>query len=248
VFTLEVKTDELDRKFDLAVGRVHDLDRPLRKFGSHLRKKALAKYKAQNFAPLAESTIRARAEKGLHSLERKLAGDVRKALKREKGQEPIPRGLVGRLLQTVAAEPPPIIAGGTSRGVQNRQSVLQAFQERHGFRHDRRSNKSILALTGAKALTEKQSSALDKRTERAVQAAVNKPILGGLPGTLEVQVSMGTVTLRSHTQKPWTEIHNAGGSAGKGARISKRETIKLDESDLTVLTDLLKEYLIEPLT
>jgi hypothetical protein len=247
MFTLVVDASGIEKKFDLAVSRVHDLDRPLRKFGAHLRRRALERYKAQSFAPLAESTVKGRAEKGLHSLERKLAGDVRKALRRERGPEPTPRGLVGRLLQAVAAEPPPVIAGGTSRGVQNRQSVLQAFQERQGFRHDQRKNKSILALTGAKALTEKQSASLDKRTERAVQAAVNKPILGGLPGTLEVQVSMGTVTLRSHTERPWTEIHNAGGSAGKGAHIPKRETIKLEESDLTVLADLLKDYLTEPL-
>lgn len=247
MFTLIVDADGLYKKLDLAVSRVQDLDRPLRKFGAHLKRRSIERYRAQNFAPLSRGTLEHRAGKGLRSLERKLSRDVRKALKKEGGGEQPPRGLLQRALEIVKAEPAPIVAGGTSRGVKNRLSALQAFQEQRGFQHGRRKNQSILMVSGAAPLSLRAQASLSKREERAVAKAVNKPILGGLPGTLEVEVSLGTVTLRSHTDRPWTEIHNDGGQAGNSATIPKRETIRVEESDLKVLTDLLKDYLLEPL-
>jgi hypothetical protein len=245
LFSLIVDADGVYKKFDLAVDRVQDLDRPLKKFGAHLKRRAIERYKGQNFAPLARATLEARGAKGLRSLERKLSGDVRKAQRRA-GGEPLPKGLLGRALAIIAAEPAPI-AAGMSRGVRNRQSVLQTFQEQQGFRHGSRKNQSILMSAGAAPLSLKAQASLDKRTERAVAKAVNKPILGGLPGTLEVEVSLGSVTLRSHTDKPWTAVHNDGGAAGNSATIPKRETVRVDESDLAVLAELLKEHVLGPL-
>lgn len=240
-----VDADGVYKKFDLAIDRVHDLDRPLRKFGAHLRRRAIERYKAQNFAPLARETLEHRAAKGLHSLERKLSTDVRKATRRAAG-EPAPKGLLGRALAILGAEPAPIAVGST-RGVRNRQSVLQAFQEQQGFQHGRRKNQSILMSSGGTPLSLKAQASLDKRVGRAIARAVNKPILGGLPGTLDVEVSLGTVVLRSHTDKPWTAVHNDGGQAGNSATIPQRETIKVEESDLVVLSELLKEHVLEPL-
>lgn len=241
IFTLEVNIAGLERKFDIVVERASDIEGPLRKFGNHLKRRAIERYKAQNFAPLADSTLGHRAQKGMRTLERKLSRDVRKAFQRQQGEQ-APKGLLQRALAAIGAEPGGAILAGSSRGVMNRLAVLSEFQRRH------RKGSSVLMAYGGKPLGVKSLASLDKREERAVMKAVGKKILGTLPATLEVEVGFGVVTVASRTDKKWTDTHNTGGDAGHGAKIPKRETLPPpDESDMQVLEELLKEHLLEPL-
>lgn len=236
MITIQVNVDGVVHKMDTLAERARDLDRPLKRFGAYLRKRAIERYKAQDFTPLAESTLRARAQEGLNSLERKLEKDVRKAEKRSRPQAK------PSFLQRALGIASPAILGPASRGVRNRESVLSEFRRRH-----RRGSEGLKGSAGGKALSVKQLASLDRREEKAVTKAMNAPILGGLPGTLVVEVQRGTVTLVSRTREHWTDVHNKGGTAGHGAKIPKRETIKLEQQDLAVLKQILEGWLVEPL-
>ncbi len=240
-YTLIVNTEGIDRKFDLVINKASDIDGPMRRMGAHLKQKALAKYKAQAFQPLAASTLKERAQKGLSRMESKLQKDVGKAYKRQNGGVQMQKGFLASALAAIAGEPGGALLGGQSRGVTNRLAVLSEFQRRH------RKGSSVLMTYSGKPLSIKQLSSLDARTERSVSKAVGKAILGRLGDSLQVTVGFGNVKLESRTSGTWSAVHNDGGEAGHGAKIPKRETLKLDEEDMRVLEELLKEHLLEPL-
>jgi hypothetical protein len=125
-----------------------------------------------------------------------------------------------------------------SRGVRNRLAVLAEFNRRHRIA-------DLKERTDLPALTLKQAVSLGGREMRAVARAVGRPILGGLPRTLEVEVGPGSVTLRSHTGRAWTDTQNQGGPAGHGAQMPKRETVAVEADDLEVLVELLEEHHIQ---
>lgn len=246
MWTVVVELDGLNRKLDTFADSAGDLEKPLGIFGAHLRRRALERYKAQNFAPLAESTIEKRALKGMHSLGRKLQGDVRKALRRARqARQREPKGFLARLLdqkQSLALEDALSVQ---TRGVQNRLAVLAEFQRHHGLNWGKKGG-TFADRIQAKPLTFKQNISLAQREARAVMRAVNQPILGGLPRTLVVVVESGTVTLRSATHEKWSEAHNQGATVGHGSKLPKRETIKLESDDVEVLVAILKHHLLLP--
>lgn len=225
MFWCKVNLDGVEHKMQTLALSAADLEEPLRVFGAYMLKKAKRKYEAQNFPPLAQSTIAHRVSKGMRSIERKLNRDLRRA-----GNK-LGKGVIEQ------------IAAQSSRGYKNRAAVLGAFQRQHGFRLtktglDQRANLQELSV--------KQAASLTERTARAVDKAVNKPILSGLVDTLNFDVSGGSMTLRSTTAREWSNVHNAGGQAGHGATIPKRETIAIEPVDLEVLASILKSYLLLP--
>jgi hypothetical protein len=231
MFSVVCNIDGLVRKFDTLADSAADLERPLRMFGSYLRKKALARYKAQDFPGLATSTIEKRAQKGLRTLERKLNRDLRKAIGRARVED-APKGILGRLFGRNIPDPGAL----ETRGVKSRIAVLAEFQKRH------RPQGELAARTGLKPLSIKQLASLGNREDRAVAKAVGGPILGRLPQSLVVTVGEGSVTLESRTHEKWTEAHNKGGAVGHGAVLPKRETVKVDATDLDVLGEILVEH------
>ena len=128
-----------------------------------------------------------------------------------------------------------------SRGAKNRLAVLAEFTRKH-----RKGSSRLMEAANAQPLTLKQSQSLAVRTVRAVSKAVGRPILGGLPETLEVEVNGATVTLASRTRKHWTDVHNEGGEAGRGAKIPQRQTIVLEDSDVEILISMLKAHMLLP--
>lgn len=78
--TLKINIEGVEHKFDTIAKNASDLKTPLRKFGAHLRNRAIERYKAQDFAPLAPATLAKRAQKGLKGLEKKLSYSLKKAL------------------------------------------------------------------------------------------------------------------------------------------------------------------------
>ncbi len=243
MITVRVEIDGLVRTFETVAESARDLSPALRQFGGYLRKKAKAKYDAQDFAPLAAATVAGRALKGLHSLEGKLKTDVRRALKRSRLSRGAPAGILGRVLTSTATRHVlEDLASGQSKGARNRQAVLAAFQRQHAL-----GGKSRLESAGATPLTFRQQLSLNARADRAVTRQVGKPILGGLSKTLVVEVGEGTVTLKSKTHGVWSEAHNAGAVVGHGAKLPKRETVKLEADDLDVFGSILEHHLLRPL-
>lgn len=225
--TVEIKTENLDRKFETLAEKSQDLSKPLRVFGGYLKKKSDERFAAQDFAPLAESTVKNRAQKGLRGLERKLLRDVKKAKERHKGA----------LQNLLGAEVS--IRGSMSKGMKSRLAVLAEFHSRH---HKNSLKASLAKRADLPALTLKQALSLGAREDRAVARAVGKPILGRLRQMLKVEVGKGTVKLTDKTFEKFSEIHNAGGVAGHGAKIPKREFLKLDDKDMEVFAQILKDH------
>lgn len=218
MFSVAVNIDGLVTKMDTLALSARDLDEPLRRFGAYMRKKAIAKYERQNFAPLADATVMARARGGRKSLEGKLYSDVRKAQRRQAA-----RGERDK-----------------SRGTANRLAVLAAYQEQRGFK------RAGIASGVLAELTFKQALSLGAREDRAITRAVGKPVLGGLPRTVGFEVRGGSMTLASRTHEKWTAAHNEGATVGHGAKLPERRTIEVEGVDLVVLQSILKSHLLLP--
>lgn len=240
-FTIVVNIDGLERKFDTLAELADDLEPPLRMFGAYLLRRTRARYKAQEFAPLAESTIQKRANKGMHSLERKLQGDVRKAMRRARKSRNEPRGVLAKIFETANDRAMQDVLSSSSRGAQNRLAVLAAFQQHHGSTWGKKGG--VLAdKVQAKSLSLKQNISLLQREGRAVMRQIGKPILGGLDRTLMIDVDEDTVTLKSQTHQEWSAAHNEGATVGRGAKLPERKTIFLEASDLDVFESILKDH------
>jgi hypothetical protein len=215
VFTLHIEIDGVLHKLDTMADNASDLTPALRRFGAYLKKRARERYQAQDFAPLAPSTIAKRAQRGLRSVERSLSKKVKQSIRKAGGA-----GTLG------------MIMGLQSKSVQRNLTTLSEFQKRH------RRKLSSRAEGDLKPLTVRQLASLGSREDKAIAKAVSGPILGKLIGSLEVQVEGASVTLRSRTRQHWTEAHNKG-----DGHVPQRETIKIETSDLTVLSEILREHI-----
>jgi hypothetical protein len=235
VFSIHVEVDGLVRKLDTCAETAHQLTPALESFGKYWFKKTKDRYAAQDFAPLAESTLEKRAQRGVRTMGRKLRADVAKADKRARAASGDRRGVVAKLLGSADMTAASL---GLTRGQQNRLAVLAEFQKRHGAGRGERVVGKTLSL--------KQGQSLTNRTARAVARSVGGPILGGLPRTLFVEEDVDSVTLTSRTRHGFSDVHNQGGTAGHGAHEPKRETLKADQTDLEVLTSILKSHLLQP--
>lgn len=243
MFTLEVTIAQAERKFELSAQAMEDLDEPLARFGAYLRAKAIERYKAQNFAPLAESTIEKRAQKGLRTLERKLGQDVRKAMGRSRKSRGR-AGLMDRILTSTSVRHAAEDAmSSQTRGVKNRQAVLAQFQSWH---RKGQMTRGLKERVQGHSLSVKQTASLLQREARAVMRAVGQPILGGLPKTVIFVVDDGVVTLRSATHETWSQAQNDGETVGHGAKLAERKTIELESHDLDVLESILKDAALMP--
>lgn len=232
MFWIKFQMDGIEYKCDTLAASAADLHEPLARFMGYMRKKAHAKYERQNFAPLADSTMKKREERGRHSLERKLARDVRRAQKRAGG------GRKGDVLADVLAV--------QTRGMKNRLAVLAEFQRRHPKMFEGRKNGIVADALHLKPLTAKQVESLDARQTRAIERAKARPILGGLPRTLVIQIGNGSGTLVSRTHEEWSEAQNSGATVGHGAQLPERKTIELESVDIHVFESILKDHLLKP--
>ncbi len=227
MLNITVNVDGLEQKIKTTAILAEDLDEVLHKFGGYLRKRAIERINAQNYSPLAASTLKNRAAKGLHKLELKLASDVRKAVKRDRA----PKGLIAKTMVALGARA--MESGAPAgKGTQNRAAVLAEFRRIH-----RMGDSGLSAKSSGKQLTLKQAASLSARTGRAITKAMNKPILGQLNRSPITDVTNGILTLTAATQTHFSEIHNEGDEKNP-----KRVMILLEEADLTILKSMLVEH------
>lgn len=241
MLTIYVDVEGAVHKFELAAEQASDLTKPLKIMMSRLRKRAVERYKAQGFAPLAQSTLEKRAEKGLRQMREKLTADLEKTFGKVVAERQGKKGMFTRLFEGAEGRTTDAVLAGGARTVQNRRAVLAVFQQRHGA-----GRGGLMAVAAGKKLTLKQGQSLATRTVKQVQKAVNKPVLGDLAGTLFGSVNGDEGTLKSRTGHEWSEVHNKGGTAGHGAQIPQRETLKIEQSDLDFFVSVLKDHCLLP--
>lgn len=243
MLSVVVNVEGVLRTLETSALLASDLEKPLAMFGGYLRNRALARYEAQGFQPLAEATLQARARKGLGQLEGKLQRDLDKATERARGMRS-PRGLLAQLLEAPGMTDAIV---GETKGVRNRRAVLAEFQRLHVKRASKlRQQSGFQRQVGARPLSIKQHVSLVKRIQRAVAKAMDAPILGKLPRTLVVLADGDTMQMVSATHAEFTDVHNEGGEAGHGAREPKRETVVLETHDLDVLVAILEHHALAP--
>lgn len=239
MFTIEVNIDGAVHKLETLAEAAQDLEKPLNIFMAHLRQRALKRYKAQAFAPLAQSTLEKRAQRGLQIMEQKLTRDLRKAFGRARKARGS-KGLLRKLIEGQAGRAMEDVLSENTRGVQNRKAVLAAFQRQHSNLKRGR----FMEVASGQELTLKQQTSLGERTARQVKSTMQRPILGGLPRTLKWEVSGDTGMLMSKTREEWSEVHNEGGTAGHGAHEPERETITIETEDIEYFESVLKDHLL----
>lgn len=244
MITLSVNVDGAVRKFELATIQAEDLNEPLTRFAKYWYARTKAHYEAQNFAPLAQSTIDKRAQAGLRTLERRLKRDVKKARDRATAAVGQRSSWVANMLGLKsAADAAAVAIAGQTRGVRNREAVLAALQGKH---RGKRKGGDEDVVKSEQALTLKQSQSLAMRVVRAVSRSINRKILGALDKSTYVEVRGTEVTLIAETAKDWSEAQNDGGTVGHGAVLPKREAIMFEPHDEAVLVSILKDHLLIP--
>lgn len=243
MLSVAVNVDGALRKINTAALATEDLSGPLAALGKRIKKRALGRFEQQSFPALADSTIKKRAAKGLHKLEAKLQGDLRKASNRGAATRS-PRGMLARILGSPGMTSAVV---GETKGVRNRTAVLSEFQRIHVQRVSKqRGAGGFQRIVGAQKLTLKQQNSLGARAQRAIAKEVGGPILGKLPRSLHVVVDGDRLTVIERSFQEWTDVHNVGGQAGKNAKEPKRETLVLDSYDLEVFIDILREHALAP--
>lgn len=244
MLSLTVNVEGALRKIDTAALAAEDLHKPLAIFGGRLKKRAVGRWQAQDFPPLADATVKKRAERGLQKLGQKLEADLKKATGRAQ-RERAPKGLLAAIIGA-----PGMTSAVTqeTRGEKNRRAVLQEFQRLHVKRvSGQMKGNGFQRVMGGQALTLKQQVSLAGRAQRAIAREVGKPVLGQWPRTYHVMIEGHRLTLVAATHEHWTQVHNEGGAAGKGAKEPPRPTIVLDKYDLDVFVDILREHCLHPL-
>lgn len=214
MLSVYVNVDGVNHKMDTIVDAVDELEPALKKFGAYLKHRAQEKYKAQNFVPLAPATIAKREQKGLRQIESKFGSELRSSLTSAKAKESTKERRAATLLEF-------------QREYRNGRSSVD--WKARGY--DLEASKTKLSL--------KQMVGLHGRVNKAVQKAVNSPVLGKLGSSLRVTIEDGTVTLASRTKGNWSAVHNEGDGHNP-----KRETIKLEAKDLDVFVEILRDHFL----
>ena len=227
-FTFRVDTGGLERKFALLADSAKQLDPALRTFDRYLRARVRSRFEQQGpgWAPLAPSTIEHRRRAAMAALERKLGRDVRRAqtsyARRFGALDQL--GLGGLEKQRAKS----------MRAIQRRVTTLAEFRRiaRGGTAED-------TLFEGRTA--EKQRASLAGRIGRA-EARASEKILGRIAGSIRSTIKAGTLTVESKI--PWAGVHNEGGQGGHGARIPARPFLFLEDDDVGVLVEILRNHLL----
>lgn len=213
-FRVTVDATGLNRKLTLVVGKCENLKEILSQFGRYKVNRTKAIFQQQG---PGWAPLKEDSEAGRIS----------------KGLRGLKRKLQRDLRKAVAR------GGGdkNTRGQLNRAAVLAEFHRRQGVKSSLSRREEI------QKITDRQKASLDKRTARAVEKALSKPILSGLARSISSKATKKQVVIESRAE--WAGVHNKGGSAGKGARIPRREFLALDQDDIRILCLMLEEYIVE---
>lgn len=237
---LRVRLDAsgVERRFELLAESARQLDKPLKAFDRYLRARVKSRFERSgpNWDELAESTLERREQAALSALARRLSFEHGRAQKRYQSRY----GALDDL--GVAGDARLEKKRATLRRALARRAMTAAEFERARRRAE---NVSAAALERADAFTapqaERQARSLRERALRA-QARAGDKLLGRIAASFESVVRDGNLTLRSKV--PWAGVHNEGGSVGHGATVPARPFLFLEERDVDVLVEILRDHML----
>lgn len=213
--TITGTTGGVEHAIDAMIGDVRNLKPILSRFARYKRSEIKGRFKSQEFAPLAQSTIEHREHE--HTGKFTKFGKLRaKFVERRAAQ------FRGKLLRTLRA---------------NDGKWLTTFTAKFE-KQTERLNKQ-LAKQQAKPASERKIG----ETVAERDAKKNRPILGKLSSSIEAVIDRDSVVIRSKV--PWAGVHNDGGTAGHGARIPERKFLELTGEDTKELQRIAEGYLKE---
>lgn len=231
--TLRVDVGGLERKFELLTDSAKKIDPALRAFDRYLAARVRQRFESSGpgWAPLAPETIEARKSRAAEVLGKKLGRDVRRSEQRYRSKFGEHRDdTLSQLLE--------------SRVVKKRRSAAAAIQRRlTTFAEYRRqlaggsAEASLFEGRGA----DRQRVSLAARVQRAEARATGK-ILGRVALSFKSTVRGGRLTRESKI--PWAGVHNEGGAAGHGATIPARPFLFIEERDVDVLAEILRDRML----
>jgi len=180
----------------------------------------------------------ARELKSVSTLRRKLKFDVVRAKKRLGAVQEAPGffkererqdklGLTGKRSRSMSE-----VLTSRANAVARRQAVLAEFER--------------LAAGGDASkttLTTRQTEKLSERIGRARQLDTREATLGKIASSFKTEIKDGKLVDASVI--PWSGIHNEGGTAGHGAKIKARPFAYLEEVDVRVLVEMIRDSLGE---
>lgn len=216
--TLKVNVAGAQRKLDLLVDTVKDLDPVLSEFGKYLRGEAKKRFDAQGPGwPELADTSKKRLSKKLLSRITKGGGRVKHTDRLKRFEKSLPVDVREVLKRST----------GKTGGARLARVVRAAMLK-----------KSIASelLNVAKEL---DRAASGKRRSKSRNALKKHKLLGRLPTSITAKLSRSI--LQVYSKVPWAGVHNVGGTAGKRSTIPARTFLTLRPEDMDVLERMLME-------
>lgn len=216
--TLKINARRAERKLEILVENLRDLDPVLSEFGKYLRAEAKKRFDQQGpgWRGLAETT-KQRLSKKLLSRVTKGGGRVKRTDRLRRIERALPETVRKELFSATRKT-----GGGR----------LQAAVRAAGLK---RANEREL-LNIAKEIDRFTAG---KRRRKTRSALSRHRLLGRLPTSITAKLSRSM--LQVYSRVPWAGVHNVGGPAGKGSEIPARTFLTLKDEDMDVLEQMLMD-------
>lgn len=211
---LHINTAEGERVIETMARTLEDLEAPLAAWNKYYRKKVQERF--DNQGPGWPETKSGKAAPKTQEGVKQLADEMlTRKLKRdlERAAKKYARGK------------------GSAKALARRYAVLKEFERIA-------AGGGAIATSFADKRLEKSVGNLRARHERATAKAQGKT-LGRIASSIKSKVSETSVNVSSEIY--WSGVHNDGGTAGRGAKIPKREFLAITDDDLKVLAKLIED-------
>lgn len=215
--TLKVNTKRGQRRLNLLVEAISDLDPLLSEFGRYLRAEAKKRFDAQGPGwPQLASTTKTRFAKKLLGRITKGGGRVKRTDRLRRIEKSLPEPVRMALFSASKR------TGGSDLAKRVREAALKKPVERE-------------LLNVVKELDRFSSG---KKRRKGRNALKRHKLLGRLPASIAAKISRHT--LQVYSRVPWSGVHNKGGTAGHNSKIPARTFLELRGEDMDVLEQMLR--------
>lgn len=235
--TLKINARRAERKLEILVENLRDLDPVLSEFGKYLRAEAKKRFDQQGpgWRGLADTT-KQRLSKKLLSRVTKGGGRVKRTERLRRIERALPEALRGQLFSKFKTS-------GGSRA----QVAVRSAGRLEAMRAVGRLEEAVRSAALKRAherellnvVKELDRFAVGKRRRKTRSALSRHRLLGRLPTSITAKLSRSM--LQVYSRVPWAGVHNVGGSAGKGSNIPARTFLTLKDEDMDVLEQMLMD-------
>lgn len=230
---LAVDVDGLERKFELLTDSVGDLAPALKTFDQYLALRVKRRFDqgGPGWPPLSREQAVRRAAAARSGLERKLGRDVWRAADKLEAVREVASGVpedpkAARRKRTAAA------------ALQRRVATLMEYRR---LRAGGAGESEFRAKAGfSEKQAARQSASLSARAARAERRASRQ--LGRIADSFKSSIRGGVLTRESEIS--WAGVHNEGGTVGRGAEVPARPFLFIEDEDLDVLVETLRNRML----